>query len=81
MRGCSRRMKGVMEMALIGVFQGSHIETNQSFPQGQRFLLIPISNEKRINEDKARLIRELYGSVPDSGYSYEAVKRERREQR
>ena len=67
-------------MALIGIFQGSHIETDRSFPQGQRFLLIPISGEQRINEEKARLIQELYGSVPDSGYSYDAVKRERREQ-
>ena len=67
-------------MALTGIYQGSHIVTSQSFPQGQRFLLIPISDGQRINPEKARMIQKLYGSVPDSGLSYENVKQERREQ-
>lgn len=66
-------------MALIGIFRGTHIETDQSFPQGQQFLLIPIDRTRKINPTKAQLIQKLYGSVPDSGYPYEAVKQERRE--
>ncbi|MBR4424592.1 MAG: hypothetical protein K5990_01885 [Oscillospiraceae bacterium] len=66
-------------MALIGVFRGTHIETDQTFPQGQQFLLIPIDGARKMNPDKARMIQKLYGSVPDSGYSYESVRQERRE--
>lgn len=66
-------------MAMIGTYNGSVIETGQTFRQGQRFLLIPINGDPKANPEKARLIRELAGSVPDSGYAYEAVRQERRE--
>lgn len=67
-------------MSIHGVYNGSAVEITQSFPKGQRFLLIPVHEERKPNPDKQRLIRALYGSVPDSGYDYEAVRRERREQ-
>lgn len=66
-------------MTLTGVYRGTHIVTDRSFPQGQRFLLIPISGKKKINPEKARMIQQLYGSVPDSGLPYEQVKQERRD--
>ncbi len=50
---------------LIGVLCGTHIETEQSFPQGQVFLLIPIDRVGKNNPAKAQMIQKLYGSVPD----------------
>ena len=67
-------------MAMYGTFNGSVIETDAAYPVGQRFLLIPISNERKVNEQKKTIIEKLYGSVPDSGRSYEEIRRERREQ-
>ena len=67
-------------MTIHGTYNGSTVEITQTFPKGQRFLLIPICGSPRPNPEKQRLIRELYGSIPDSGYDYEAVRRERREQ-
>ena len=66
-------------MAIYGTYNGSVIETDASYPAGQRFLLIPISGERRVNKHKLELIEKLYGSVPDSGIPYEESKRERRE--
>ena len=75
---CYYNVGGII-MAIYGTYNGSAIETNASYPIGQRFLLIPISGEKRINSHKQELIEKLYGSVPDSGITYEESKRERRE--
>ena len=67
-------------MSIHGIYNGSTVEIAQSFPKGQRFLLIPIHDSGKPNPDKQRIIQKLYGSVPDSGYDYDAVRRERRDQ-
>ena len=66
-------------MAIVGVYNGSYIETDHKFEKNQRMILTPIERPKGPPDPvKKALIEELYGSVPDSGLSLEETKAERR---
>jgi len=67
-------------MAIIGVYNGSYIETDHKFEKNQRIILTPIERPKGPpNPEIAALIDKLYGSVPDSGLTLEETQAERRD--
>lgn len=66
-------------MAIIGVYNGSYIETDHKFEKNQRIILTPIERPKGPPDPvKAALIEELYGCAPDPGLTLEETKAERR---
>ena len=66
-------------MAIVGVYNGSYIETDHKFEKNQRIILTPIERPKGPPDPvKKALIEELYGCVPDSGLTLEETKAERR---
>ncbi len=66
-------------MAIIGVYNGSFIETDHKFEKNQRIILTPIERPKGPpNPEIAAIIDKLYGSVPDSGLTLEETQAERR---
>ena len=66
-------------MAIIGVYNGSYIETDHKFEKNQRIILTPIERPKGPpNPEIAAIIDKLYGSVPDSGLTLEETQAERR---
>ena len=66
-------------MAIIGVYNGSYIETDHKFEKNQRIILTPIERPKGPpNPEKKAIIDQLYGCAPDIGLSLEETKAERR---
>ena len=67
-------------MAIFGVYNGSVIETDHKFEKDQLVILTPVAMPGgKVNEKKKEMIEKLYGSVPDSGFSLEETKAERRD--
>ena len=66
-------------MAIIGVYNGSYIETDHKFEKNQRIILTPIERPKGPPDPvKAAIIDKLYGCAPDIGLSLEETQAERR---
>ena len=67
-------------MAIVGVYNGSYIETDHKFEKNQRIILTPIERPKGPPDPRiAAIIDKLYGSVPDSGLTLEETQAERRD--
>ena len=68
-------------MAILGVYNGSYIETDHKFQKNQLLILTPVAMPGgKVDEKKKAMIDKLYGSVPDSGLTLEETKAERRNQ-
>ena len=67
-------------MAILGVYNGSVIETDYKFEKNQLVILTPVTIPGgKIDKEKEAIIEKLYGSVPDSGLSSEETQAERRD--
>ena len=66
-------------MAIIGVYNGSYIETDHKFEKNQLVILTPVTLPGgKIDKEKEAIIEKLYGCAPDSGLSLDETKAERR---
>ena len=65
-------------MAILGVYNGSYIETDHKFQKNQLLILTPVAMPGgKVDEKKKAMIDKLYGSVPDSGLTLEETRAER----
>ena len=66
-------------MAILGVYNGSYVETDHKFMKNQLLILTPVAIPGgKVDKEKEAIIEKLYGCVSDSGLTLEETKAERR---